>query len=465
MTFMSRILEDRRLIFAAWILIGLESLAAIWLFRPWAIGDSFHYLALAQSLAHGQYGSLTQAGFEADVLRPPAYPLILCFLLYMLHLPPIAAVAIQLIAYCGALYFIQRRLDRLGVNPVPFMVLAALYPFPLLYSAYLLTEAWVILVTTLGALVLVRWGTRDYALAGALAGIAALIRADLLLLPLVFFAVILIREYRSGWLRAIGRAALPVAVGGLVVLPYATWNYEKFGSFSPAPLAGAVGTSLYLSTWQRKFTDDDVSNLQKRRFTAHVRSLGLLIDVRRINREIGAPETIQTFDPYDYPTTALRVAAARAYVPAALDRIERDPGFYANHVFHNLWELWVTKKYPERIPPAVALLMKLSSWAIFLLGICGMAAAFIRPRGWVLSWTLVPITLYPAAIHLWLHTEARYTAATRLLLVMFAAAFLSWLLSRLRGPSERAQQVSSGALQFAGFHGPAGRSKIDRYGL
>lgn len=434
------LLLSRRLLAAAWVLIAIQCAAAIWLFRPWAIGDSFHYLALAQGLSHGSYGTVTQAGFEPDVLRPPGYPLILALLIYVLHLPHVAVVILQLVAYCGAIYSLQHYLRRAGGNPVPFIVVAAAYPFAMLYSTYLLTEAWVIVATTLAALLALRRTPMEQLLAGAAAGIAAMIRADLLLLPLVFAGLTIIAEWRSGWPAAIGRASLPVIAAALVCIPYATWNAEKFGTFSPVPLGSAVGTSLYLSTWQRKFTDDDVKNLEQRRFTPHVRQMGLLRESAEIDRSIGAPENIQTFDPYDYPTVELRRAAADAYIPFAIKRIREDPGFYANHVLHNVWELWVTKKYPDRIPPPVALLMRISSWAVFLLGFLGMGAALIRPRGWMLPWQLVPITLYPAAIHLWLHTEARYTAATRPLLMMFAAGFLWWALGRLC----RASEASSG---------------------
>jgi hypothetical protein len=40
------------------------------------------------------------------------------------------------------------------------------------------------------------------------------------------------------------------------------------------------------------------------------------------------------------------------------------------------------------------------------------------------------LLLYLPAIHIWLHTEARYTAAARPLLLMFAGFFLSLWLTR-----------------------------------
>jgi hypothetical protein len=42
----------------------------------------------------------------------------------------------------------------------------------------------------------------------------------------------------------------------------------------------------------------------------------------------------------------------------------------------------------------------------------------------------VALLLYLPAIHIWLHTEARYTAEARPLLLMFVAVFVSFIVSR-----------------------------------
>jgi hypothetical protein len=111
-------------------------------------------------------------------------------------------------------------------------------------------------------------------------------------------------------------------------------------------------------------------------------------------------------------------------------------------VLHNIWALWVTKRY-DRLPTIAAIALAASSAAIFILGLAGMVMAVVRWRASSIPWLLVPVTLYPAAIHLWLHTEARYTAATRPLLMMFAGAFIAWLLSRER--TEGAHNMAAGS--------------------
>ena len=442
-------LRDRRMLWVGWLVIVVQCAALLWFMRPWMLGDSAYYLVLANSLAHGNYGALTQAGFEPDVLRPPGYPAILWLLGHVLRLPLAAIVAVQLGAYCTALYALQRFLDARGVNPVPFVAIAAIYPFPLLYSACLLAEPWVMLATTLAAILAIRGGTMDLALAGVLAGLAAMVRSDLLLLPFVFAGVALARDFRSGLLAALGKAALPVVAASLVVLPYASWNFQKFGRFSPVPMAGAVGTSLYLSTWQGRLSEDEISSLKVGRVPPHARSIGLVDEAYRINRQIGASEGVRlSFDPYFYPTNRLRMAAAGAYFDAGLRRVEEDPRLYAGHVIRNIWNLWITRSYPANIPPLLVAALKLSCWLVLAAGFVGLAAALVRPAGWIVPWGLVPIAFYPAAVHLGLHTEARYTAAARPLLIMFAGALAAWALEqadeRLKLRMERGPPIASG---------------------
>jgi hypothetical protein len=438
------LLSDRRTLVAAWLVIGVECIAALYLFRPWAIGDSFHYLLLAKNLADGHYGSVTAAGFEPDVLRPPGYPIILWFLLEVLGLPRGAAVAAQVVGICGAIYAIQRFLVSRGVNPTAFIVIAAVYPFPLLYGANLLAESWAIVATTMAGLLVVRGNARAYIWSGAAAGIAALMRSDMLLLPLVLSAVIVIDQLRQhGWRAAgLGKAFLPIVAAGLVLLPYTVWNYAHFHRAAPLPAAGAVGTSLYLSTWQRELSWDDVQTIIRGGSTPHIEQIGLGPAIRQINHSIGAPERILAFDPWAYPTNHLRIAAADEFRRAAISRIAADPGRYVEHVLHNIWALWVTKRY-DRLPTIAAIALAASSAAIFILGLAGMVMAVVRWRASWIPWLLVPVTLYPAAIHLWLHTEARYTAATRPLLMMFAGAFIAWLLSRER--TEGAHNMAAGS--------------------
>ena len=73
----------------------------------------------------------------------------------------------------------------------------------------------------------------------------------------------------------------------------------------------------------------------------------------------------------------------------------------------------------------------LSSTFVWAAGMFGACAAILGK--WQLGrWRVAAIVmLYPLAIHMWLQTEARYTAVARPLLVMFAAIALFRLCTHL----------------------------------
>src|SRR5204863_2661308 len=112
---------------------------------------------------------------------------------------------------------------------------------------------------------------------------------------------------------------------------------------------------------------------------------------------------------------------------AAMKRIANDPLNFAGHVVGNIWRLWNTSQYPEALPAISGFGLSVVSAAIFLLAMLGVAFSALRIRGWPLSFGMAIFMLYPMIVHLPLHTEARYTAAGRPLLLMFAAVTLHWL--------------------------------------
>jgi hypothetical protein len=60
----------------------------------------------------------------------------------------------------------------------------------------------------------------------------------------------------------------------------------------------------------------------------------------------------------------------------------------------------------------------------------GVTLSLLNARDWPLRPTPAFVMLYPWVVHLPMHLEARYTAAARPLLIMFAAMTLSWFIRR-----------------------------------
>lgn len=411
-----------------WAALLVEAALAVWTSRPWLGGDSLFYLMLAQNLWRGCFGILHAGVCQADALRPPGYPLILALQLYGLHFTPAAVVIFQAALYLGSIRLIEALLQRLGINPIAFLIAALIYPFGLIYSTYVMTEAWAILALSACAFLITtaRPDLGTSVALGLIAGAAALIRSDLLLLAPALAGLVWLRGRQGHSLtRALPLAALVLASAAIVILPYAAWNEEHFGKLSPAPIASAVGNTLYLAFWQSELSHDDLDPLYEGIVTPRVRATGLVPEMARLNRSMGAPPMTVPFNPADYPDQQAQIRSTQLFAKAAIADIEARPAQYLRHVGANVWLLWNTSIYPSTLPGPARLALRLISAALFVLGIAGLIAALRskRSRDFVPSAVLL---LYFPAVHIWLHTEARYTAAARPLLLMFAAVFVSF---------------------------------------
>lgn len=424
----------RTVLLSLWAACFVQGIVAILISRPWITEDGVQYLALANSIAEGRYGYATPTGFESDVLRPPGYPLLLALLVHGLRVPLVVVVAMQAAAYLASIYLLQRFLQQRKINPLPFLAIAAMYPFVMMYVARTMAEGWTILAVT-GVTVLLgnrRGSWSRSAAIGLICGLAALMRSDLLLLPIVPAAVIWWRELQAGKrvVHAAVQATLPIILTAIVVLPYAMWNFAHHGRASPVPLASATGTSLYLSYWQGKLPNADIHALYKGVVTKRVIESGLASDLVELNRQIDAPLLTPPWNPADYRSGWQQVAAAKLSLKAAVARIRADPAPYFKHVALNSWYLWNTSEYPPRIPTFLTWGLTLLSGSITLLGAFGALLVFRRKCGGVPR-AVVFIVLYPAAFHLWLHTEARYTASVRPIFMMLASLAILWIFRTL----------------------------------
>lgn len=431
---LKRISDMRSVQLGLWLVLLAEGLLAVWLSRPWIAGDSNYYLELGESLCQGRYGSVTTAGFQPDVLRPPGYPIMLCVLRHGLGLPIAGIVLVQLGAYLLSIFVLTRVLVRRGYSPALMLLLAIAYPASIMYGTQIMTEAWAQVALAVTVLVLERehFGTRALILAGLLCSLAAYFRADLLPVPIFLAIMLLVEQIRSKvpLLRSMARAALPVAAAAVLLLPYAVWNEVNFKWPLPAPIAGAVGTSMYLATWQDKLPNDELAALYHGVLTPRAKSLGLGDEVRAINQRLGADPLTAPWSPTDYSTNEQRIGVNRATAEMAISRITADPSGYADHVLGNIWRLWQANAFPSSLPRIAITLIQFASCAIFIFGFAGVGLSFVGPRHWPLSAAPAVILLTVPLVHIWLHTEARYTAAVRPILLLLAATTIYWLADR-----------------------------------
>jgi hypothetical protein len=304
------------------------------------------------------------------------------------------------------------------------------------YAAQLQAEAWVMLCVTAAALLTASHaGTASvrYIAVGALCGVAAYLRPDFILLPMVAGLAILLARRGTGepFPLVLGLAAIPALVAALLLLPYALWNQANFGSLKPVPVAGALGNSLYLATWQEKLPETDIRALYRGIVTPRAEASGIGAELRALNSRIGAAPHNPPWNPAHYPTAQTQIRSSQLTLALALERIQADPAAYASRVAKNLWLLWNTSFYPAGVPGFAQLLLKASSAGVWLLGAVGVVMSVARPRSWPVPPAVALFLLYVPAVHIWLHTEARYTAAVRPLLLLFAASVLLMAIRRL----------------------------------
>ena len=438
-----RALNSQTTRIALWLLIVAQCAAVAFKLYPWLAGDSPSYLKLAANLQQGFYGEILQGRIEPDALRPPGYPLILWFLMHVLKLSGGAVIVVQLGSYLLSLFLIERFLARLSLPSNLFLLIAAAYPFGAIYSSGFMTEPWVMLCYTAFALILGRQETSYGAavLGGLLGGLLGLLRSDLLLIPLVGAAVLAwraIRMPRDGRVNVLVSAGLILAVAGLTLAPYAMWNRANFNKLFPAPMAAAAGNSLYSAYWQEHLSNETLTAFYSGRITPPLVKSGYVDEIRRLNTSFGAPELTSPANPVNYPDNRTRIRTNLVFGKAAVDHVRQEPTLYARHIVKNLWFLWNTSEYPG-IPVVAKFVLLLAAAAVCIFGISGGVLTLVGRLPVRLPRSLAILLFYPFAVHVPLHLEARYTAAARPLLMMFAAVMAMSLLKRVQSWPMRGQ--------------------------
>jgi 4-amino-4-deoxy-L-arabinose transferase-like glycosyltransferase len=244
------------------------------------VGDALDYVTIAENLVDGKgFAALfPDLSTRTTARRPPLFPLLLaaCFALFgrgtvapLLILSLIGAVTCVLLVHLARNLFGERQALVTGL-------LAAIAPGMWINNTTLMSET--IYVLLLVALVLLaERATRVHTVAavvslGVVAGLMTLTRPEgILLSALLAFWIVAIRRGGDRW-----RAVLSVlAVAALLVAPWVTRNWVRFGAFIPS--ATSVGRLLacanndrtyyeheWLGGWQLDAIDPSVSPQYKK---------------------------------------------------------------------------------------------------------------------------------------------------------------------------------------------------------
>lgn len=428
-----------------WLALLLQTVFVFFLAHPWLTADAEVYLDLASRLdLTGRFAREGVGGkLNPEMVRPPGYAFFLLLFHRLVGLPLSWIVALQLCLYLASVGLVHRFLVRRGINPAVFLTLAVAYVFTPMYSAFLMTEGLSLLAVTAIALALSTPEPSKVRLVtvGALLGALCLLRSDFILLPFLVVGYVVVRDVRRAEPRTrllrFATSLIPLAVAGAILLPYAAWNAKTFSKPSPLPVGGAIWNSIYLSTWQGKLPLDDLNALYGGVVTPRAEEAGLGAETRALNAEVGTPPLNAFWAPNAKLSPEIQLRSQVAVRKLAIKRIEADTGHYAWHVVRNIWALWNTSKYPESAPDSGVFLLRALALAATILGLAGAGLSLLRVAGWPLPAFPALVLLYVPAIHVFLHTEARYTATVRLLLLMQAAALIGWLFQRVSRTSVR----------------------------
>lgn len=196
--------------------------------------DAIEYHGLGASLASGggfqmaDFLDARNARYDPELLRMPGYPLVVAAVYALVGPHPGAVLLLQIgidAATCAFLAgWLRPTLGRVGASAAALAV--ALHPASALYACMLLSETLLVaaLVAACAASLRASEGRAAWALAaGALWGVAALVKPVALWAPLPVVAV-LVGAGRRTLPVALRQAALTAVGCGLVLAPWVAWN-------------------------------------------------------------------------------------------------------------------------------------------------------------------------------------------------------------------------------------------------
>lgn len=423
---------------------------------PWMTSDSGRYIALSESLAGGRsFGLGAEALYEPEGWRLPGYPLFIAAGRFVAGGNDWGIVLIQAALFLAAVWLVYKTAVRAfgALTGLVFLVFSAVYPFVAYSAGQISPEMPVVFLVSLAFFLLsdltTRRATRRVALAALLIGLSAYIRPNLLPLNFALAAALVLMNWSN-----YRKALLMVAIAIVVAFPWAARNYQLFGKFTPVPVIRGSGASLLLASWQSRVSIPSLVEYgMNGNFTSEAKLSGMADQISSLNRQLGVPESTIFVSPQAYPGNQTKLKTDVLFTEAAIANIKNYPIEYLKSCLSNSLRMWFSAYFPERFPAVIRYGLLAEGILVLVMGLGGvLVTARARDKGQKPALVLFIMTfLYFSATLCWLHTEARYTIPARLLLLLFAAQFVSTIIG------------GKFSTRAAGFHlRPGGTPEISR---
>jgi 4-amino-4-deoxy-L-arabinose transferase-like glycosyltransferase len=359
-------------------------------------GDEFAYDALARSLAAGH--GFVSAGGAPTLFRAPLYPLLLAGVYAAFGHSTLAAVIVQAVIgglAAPLLVLLGRQLTRSDGMANLAGLMFACHPLLIFATGLLYSETvylTILLIFTLMCLRMAKGrGSVGWALGcGAILGLSALLRPNMLLFPVALFAWLWISLRRLD--RAFLLSAALVLAMAAVILPWTWRNYRVSGAFVP------VSANSGLNLWQGNHPEAD-----------------------------GAAYPFDQVDPLPGTSEVERDAVYRSW---ALEEIRSDPGRILALIPRKVVKFFAPLETSNRgrvmlsLGPVVT-----AAWTAFLLIAClGFLLTVRRSSDWILVALLI---LYPLAVAMIFYGATRYGMVVYPYLFLLASVPLWQVAARL----------------------------------
>lgn len=413
-----------------------------WAAPPQSAGG---YTWLARNLLRGQYTQEQNVSGPAtpDQMRTPGYPLFLALIYLIFGFgdgPVLWTQALLYVAICLGVYALGRRFAGERVALLTAFATALYAPIPK-YGGMVWSETLTTFLQLFGVLALViavsRASAGVYLGAGVLFGFLALTRPTFVFEAPVLAGALLVVHWRSARLASLGRQlGVFLLAWALVLTPWATFNYVRFGKATPT-VARTFGKQLWYGYWVGQFPTGVLLDLEAVvadiNAGKHTRE-----EIPNLVRPLGSDLTLMRRFVEEYTWRNHFPDAPRTPEEKIREGMLKD-AFYLEraheHIRGDFWTylrtqlLFVSFKFwAGEIPVRLTLigsLPRMLIYAVFLIQVGLVLLALIggwRARANPLLFVFVVAPLvYLYVFHLPFHVEPRYSIPVKPFLLLLAS--------------------------------------------